>query len=275
LRGKIFFTWNGLYYRFESLQADNSDLVVEEFKVFNDKSIARLINIWGRVNFAGLGINDIDLTTSGDVFLLDGSSIQNRFGFSGEMLAGIGDPPIRIKGSLNNLLVSGQLVIKSAKLFFPSVQGLAYDIYADDFTYRIITDDKSNKYLDTLIKVSQDDLDEVDPFLRYNYELTTREPSIADFITYDLDIVTEKNIYVNMIMNPLTREELFGDITGILRLDNRTPDKHLQLFGDMYIVGDSYYRFYKNFKIQDSKLAFNGDYLDPAVDIIQSIKMLA
>jgi hypothetical protein len=272
-RGRFFFTWNGLYYRFESsFKADKSDLVVEQFKVFNDRSTSRFINIWGKINFAGLGINDIDLTTSGDMYLLDGSSIQNRFGFSGEMLAGIGNPPIRIKGSLNNLLVSGQLVIKSAKLYFPSVQGLAYDIYADDFTYRIITDENSGKYLDTLIKISQEDLDEADPFLRYNYQLTTREPSIADFITYDLDIVTEKNIYVNMIMNPLTREELFGDITGLLKLDNRTPDKHLQLFGDMYIVGDSYYRFYKNFRIQDSKLRFNGDYLDPEVDITAEYK---
>ena len=49
------------------------------------------------------------------MYVLDGTSIQNRFGFYGEMLAGIGDPPIRIKGNLNNLLVSGQLLVKKAK----------------------------------------------------------------------------------------------------------------------------------------------------------------
>jgi len=271
-KGRFFFSWNGLYYRFEtSLKAENSDLIVEQFKVFNDVGKIRFMNIWGKINFAGLGINEIDLSTSGDMYFLDGSSIQNRFGFSGEMLAGIGNPPIRIKGPLNNLLVSGQLMIKSAKLYFPSIQGLAYDINTDDFAYRIITDEKTKKYLDTVIVVS-DELENIDPFLRYNYQITKREPSVADFITYDLEIVTEKNIYVNMIMNPLTREELFGEIQGNLKLDNKTPDKRFQLFGDMNIVGDSYYRFYKNFKIKDSRMSFRGDYMNPEINLTAEYK---
>ena len=267
-KGRFFFSWNGLYYRFETrLKAEKSELIVEEFKVFNDNARDRFINIWGTIQFAGLGINEINLQTSGDMFFLDGSSIQNRFGFSGEMLAGSGNPPIRIKGSPSNLTVSGQLVIKSARLFFPSIQGLAYDIYSDDFTYRIITDEKTQKYLDTLIIAAEDELESIDPFLRYNYELSKREPSVADFINYDMEIITEKNIYINMIMNPLTREELFGEITGNLKLDNKTADRRFQMFGDMNIVGDSYYRFYKNFKIIDSKLEFRGDYLDPKIEI--------
>lgn len=267
-RGRFFFTWNGLYYRFEtSLKAENSDLIVEQFKVYNDVGRSRFLNIWGKINFTGLGINEIDLTTSGDMYFLDGSSIQNRFGFSGEMLAGIGDPPIRIKGPLNNLLVSGQLVIKSAKLYFPTLQGLAYDVNADDYAYRIITDEKTKQYLDTVIVVSDDELDNIDPFLKYNYQIQKREPSVADFITYDLEIVTEKNIYVNMMMNPVTREELFGEIRGNLKLDNRTPDRRFQMFGDMNIVGDSYYRFYKNFRIRDSKMTFQGDYMDPKINL--------
>jgi translocation-and-assembly-module (TAM) inner membrane subunit TamB-like protein len=272
-KGRFFFTWNGLYYRFEtSLKAENSDLVVEQFKVYNDVGKTRYMNIWGKINFAGLGINDIDLQTSGEMFFLDGSSIQNRFGFSGTMLAGIGNPPIRIKGPPNNLLVSGQLVIKEAKLYFPSVQSLAYDVNADDFSYRIITDEKTRKYLDSVIVISNEELDNIDPFLRYNYQLTMREPTVADFITYDLEIVTEKNIYVNMIMNPVTREELFGEIQGNLRLDNRTTDKRFEMFGDMNIVGDSYYRFYKNFKIRDSKLTFQGDIMDPKVELTAEYK---
>ena len=129
------------------------------------------------------------------MYFLDGSSIQNRFGFYGEMLGGIGDPPIRIKGNLRNLLVSGQLVIKSAKLFFPAISSLAYDIYSDDFTYRILTDSTGYKFLDTTISVSQEDLGDLDPFLRYNYILEKREPTVADYITYDLDIFNGKEYY--------------------------------------------------------------------------------
>ena len=183
------------------------------------------------------------------------------------MLSGIGTPPIRIKGNLRNLLVSGQLVIKSAKLYFPAISSLAYDIYSDDFTYRILTDSTGFRFLDTTITVSEEDVGSLDPFLRYNYILEKREPTVADYITYDLDIVLEKNIAVNVNMNSLTREELNGEFQGNLRLDNRTSDRRFQLFGRLNIVGDSYYRFYKNFSIRDSYLEFNGDYNNPALNI--------
>lgn len=267
-KGRIFFTWNGLYYRFEtSLKTDRSDLIVENFRIYNDRDNSRHIDVFGKINFAGLSVNDIDLTTSGDMYFLDGSSIQNRFGFYGEMLGGVGDPPIRIKGNLRNLLVSGQLRIKSAKLFFPAISSLAYDIYSDDFTYRILTDSAGFRFLDTSITISEEDIGNLDPFLRYNYILEKREPTVADYITYDLDIVLEKNINVNVNMNSLTREELNGEFMGNLKLDNRTPDRRFQLFGRLNIVGDSYYRFYKNFSIRNSYLDFNGDYNNPALTI--------
>ncbi len=267
-RGRLFFTWNGLYYRFESsIKTDKSDLIVEKFSIFNDRDLSRHIDVTGKINFAGLSVNYIDLETRGDMYFLDGSSIQNRFGFYGEMLGGIGDPPIRIQGNLRNLLVSGQLVIKSAKLYFPAISSLAYDVYSDDFTYRILTDKAGFKFLDTTITISQEDIGSLDPFLRYNYILEKREPTVADYITYDLDILMEKNIVVNVNMNSLTREELNGEFQGNLKLDNRTPDKRFQLFGRLNIVGDSYYRFYKNFAIKDSYLDFNGDYNDPLLNI--------
>lgn len=275
-RGRFFFSWNGLYYRFEtSLKTDKSDLIVEKFSVYNDRDRARHIDIFGKINFAGLSVNDIDLSTQGDMYLLDGSSIQNRFGFYGEMLAGIGTPPIRIKGNLNDLLVSGQMVIKSAKLYFPSISSLAYDVYSDDFTYRILTDANGFRFLDTTIVVSPEDLGNLDPFLRYNYILDSKEPSVADYITYDLDILMEKNILVNINMNSLTREELNGEFQGDLKLDNRTPDRRFQLFGRLNIVGDSYYRFYKNFRINDSYLDFIGDYNNPLLNIKAEYKNIS
>lgn len=267
-KGRMFFNWTGSYYRFESsLKTENSDLIVENFSLYNDRDRSRHIDVFGKINFSGLSLNYIDLTTRGDVVLLDETSIQNRFGFYGDMVAGIGDPPITIKGNLTNLLVSGQLKIKSAKLYFPSISSLEYDIYSDDFTYKIITDPAGNQYLDTVITVSEEELPTLDPFLRYNYILEKREPTVADYITYDLDIDLEKNIYVNMNMNSLTREELNGEFQGDLKLDNRTPDKRFQLFGRLNIVGDSYYRFYKNFKINNSYIDFIGDYNNPLLNI--------
>lgn len=267
-KGRLFFNWLGTYYRFEtSLKTANSNLIVENFSLYNDRSRDRHLDIWGSIDFTGLSLNYIDLTTRGDIQLLDESSIQNKFGFYGDMVAGIGTPPITIKGNLTNLLVSGQLVIKSAKLFFPSISSLEYDVYADDFTYKIITDPSGNRYLDTTVTLTEEELAGLDPFLRYSYILERKEPSVADYITYDLDIVMEKSIYVNMNMNSLTREELNGEFKGDLKLDNRTSDKRFQLFGRLNIVGDSYYRFYKNFRIQNSYLDFIGDYNDPSLNI--------
>ncbi len=275
-KGRMFFSWNGQYYRFESiLKTDKSDLIIENFSLYNDNEKTRHIDIFGRINFSGMSVNDIDLTTRGDMYLLDGTSIQNRFGFYGEMLAGIGDPPIRIKGNLNNLLVSGQLLVKKANLFFPTISSLAYDIYNDDFTYRILTDSIGYKFLDTTITIAQEDLGDLDPFLRYNYILEKKEPSFADYITYDLDILLEKNINVNINMNSLTREELKGEFQGNLKLDNRTPNRDFQLFGRLNIIGDSYYRFYKNFRINNSYLDFIGDYNNPELNIKAEYKNIS
>lgn len=267
-KGRFFFSWTGLYYRFETmLKTSGSDLVVERFSVYNDNDRARHIDVFGRINFAGLGINEIDLLTSGDMYILDNSSIQNRFGFYGEMLGGIGNPPITIKGNLEKLVVAGQLVIKKARIFFPSVSSLEYNIYSDDFTYRILTNPEGTEFLDTLISVSQNELSELDPFLRYNYILQKKETSFSDNIIYDLDILLEKNIYVNMNMNSLTREELNGEFQGNLKLDNKTINKDFQMFGRLNIIGDSYYRFYKNFRIEESHLDFTGDYNNPILEI--------
>ena len=44
-------------------------------------------------------------------------------------------------------------------------------------------------------------------------------------------------------------------------------NRDFQLFGRLNIIGDSYYRFYKNFRINDSYLDFIGDYNNPELNI--------
>ena len=112
-----------------------------------------------------------------------------------------------------------------AQIYSSQVSSLAYDIYTDDFTYRILTDNDGFTLPDTTITIAQEDLGDLDPFLRYNYILEKKEPSFADYITYDLDILLEKNINVKINMNSLTREELKGEFQGNLKLDNRTPEQ--------------------------------------------------
>jgi hypothetical protein len=267
-KGRFLLTINNLYYRFNaSFRAQNSDLIVDNFAMYYVDDDARHLNAWGKVNFAGLRVNNIDLTTSGDVKVMDRSSRQNRFGFYGDLIAGIGTPAVTIKGDLNRLYVAGQLLIKQGSLLFPSVQGLEYNVYADDFIYRILDDSTGSRYLDTVVVVEKNQLDEIDPFLKYKYLLANKPASFSDNIVFDLNVVTQKNIYASINFNELTREELFGEIQANLRIQN-VETKDFQFFGTMEIVGDSYYRiYYKNFKIEDSRLIFDGPYDNPLLQI--------
>ncbi len=267
-KGRFFSEVNGLFYRFNSnIIADKSDFDIDKFSLYYEDDDARHIDIWGKINFAGLKLNYIDLNTSGDVKILDRSSPTNRFGFYGDMIAGIGTPSITIKGDLNNLVVAGKLVVKNANLIFPSLHGLAYNIYEDNFTYRILTDSTGNNYLDTEVVISPTKLNEIDPFLLYSEILEEKPPSPIDFITFDLEVETEKNVYVSITFNTLTSEAMFGEIQGKMLINNKTFDKRFQFFGNMNIVGDSYYRYYKNFAISNSSIVFEGDPINPRINI--------
>lgn len=266
-KGRFKFEMNDMYYRFESkFRAENTSLVLEKFDVRNIQDNGRHLNIWGKIDLSEKGIDYIDLTTSGDLVVLENSSRQTAFGFYGDMVAGVGKTPITITGNLDNLLVKGQFVIKSANLVFPSLQGFAYDIYADEFTYKIINDTLTNTYLDTVIVVSPDELNSIDPFLRYKTLLSEKRSSFMDKVTFDLDVKTLKNIYVTIMFNDITREELFGELNGSIKMDNLT-NKQYAFNGVIDIVGDSYYRYFKNFKVNNSRLIFEGPPTNPRLEI--------
>jgi hypothetical protein len=267
-KGRFFLEINNLYYRFNaSFRAENSDLIVQNFRVSYVDDDRRHLDGAGKINFSGLRVNNIDITTTGDVKVLDRSSKQTRFGFYGDMVAGSGAPAITIKGDLDRLYVEGQLLIKEANLVFPSLQGLEYNVNADDYIYRILNDTSGKRYLDTVVVVKEDNLNELDPFVKYKYQLANKPASFTDNIVFDLFVKTEKNVYVSINFNELTKEELFGEISGDVEIENKNS-KDMNFLGAMEIVGDSYYRiYYKNFKIENSRLVFEGPYDNPQLNI--------
>jgi len=266
-KGRFYFGLTGMYHRFESqLKTEGSDIVVQEFRIFNIDDVSRHLDAWGRINIAGLTVNNINIATSGDIVVLDGSSEGTAFGFYGNMIAGPGDPTITITGNLKKLNVQGQLLIKSANLTFPTIPGTSYDIYSDDFVYKVITDTTGALYKDTTITISPDELQGIDPFMRSYVVSEEKSNEVSTNVVYSLNIKTLKNAFVNVNINNVTQQQLLGEIQTDLEVNNEVNNE-LQVFGDLNIVGDSYFRFYRNFKVNDSRVSFIGDPSNPYINI--------
>jgi hypothetical protein len=81
----------------------------------------------------------------------------------------------------------------------------------------------------------------------------------------DINVKTQKNMYVSIDFDNLTKDRLFGEITVDLNL--KTEDKEFQAVGEVNIINNSYYRFYKDFKLRNSKITFDGPISNPVLDI--------
>jgi hypothetical protein len=266
-KGRFFFELTGMYHRFETkLKTEGSDVVVEKFSIYNIDDYAKHLDAWGRINIAGLTINNIDLSTSGDVVVLDGSSEGTDFGFYGNVIAGPGNPPITITGNLKKIFVEGQLLIKSADLTFPTIPGTSYDFNTDNFVYKVITDTSGTLYKDTTIVISPDNLHEVGPFMKAYVISVEKVKSVSTSVIYNVNIKTVKNAFVNVNINSLAQQQLLGEIKADLEVNNETNNQ-MQVFGEVDIVGDSYFRFYRNFKIDFSRISFTGDPSNPYINI--------
>ena len=109
--------------------------------------------------------------------------------------------------------------------------------------------------------------EKINPFLRNRYVLidTAKSFSIMNTLSLDINVKTVKNLYVSLDFNNLTRDRLFGEITADLRL--RSDSSRIRMRGDVNVVGNSYYRFYRDFKVKDSKITFHGPINKPELDI--------
>jgi hypothetical protein len=266
-KGRFLLAATGLYHRFNAkLRTENNTLVVDNFRILNLEDNGRHIDFWGRVNFDGLNVKDIDLSSSGDIVVLDESALENDFGMTGNMVVGSGDPPVRIHGDLQKLYIDGQLLIKDANIKFSSIPTSPYDISSDNFIYKMMKDTTYPGFKDTVIIVPPEKFSQVDPFLR-EFIVASSEPKkkTETNIIYNLQIKTWKNAVVSILFNPLTSEELYGEMQADIDLNNNIGQ--MQLNGVVDIVGDSYYRFYRNFKVKDSKLTFRGVPNNPELNI--------
>jgi len=267
LKGKYLLDLTGMYYDFKfNVSTENSKLIIDNISLYNPADDTKHIDLRGSIDFKGYKLNDIDLTTSGDMVLLDKSNKENKLSLKGYVLGGIGTPPITIKGNLDKLNIKGQFLIKNATIASLPDSRRGYQKSEKNIIY--INDRDSVFVSDTnRRKVTLGEYERINPFLRNRFILvdTAKNISIMDMLALDLAIKTEKNMNISIDFKNLTRDRLFGEVNADLRL--RSNRGRLLATGEVNVVGNSYYRFYRDFKVKESKIVFNGPIDKPQLDI--------
>ena len=267
VKGKYFWDFTGMFYNYNfKISTENSKLIIEYIRLYNPDDDTRHIDFFGNIDFKGYNLNDINLTTSGDMVLLDKSNEENRLGLKGYLLGGIGNPPVTIKGNMKKLNINGQFLIKQATIMSLPNSRQGYQIDHENMVYisakdSVLTSDTNRR------RVSLTEYENVNPFMRNRYILidTTKSLSVMDILALDLEIKTEKNIYVSIDFNNLTRDRLFGEIMADLHI--KSDGGLLNVTGGADVTGNSYYRYYRDFKIKESKITFRGPIDKPELDI--------
>ena len=262
--GSLFVSTTGMNYLY-ALDAStaNSKLVIDNLRVSNVDEDTRHIDLNGNIDFTGMKVNDIDMKMTGDMVIIDKDVDKNDLGVYGYLWGGSGTPPITIKGSLDKLKIAGQFLIKEATISSVPMNGSGYDTESDDFTYVNATVDTTLSK-DSLIAITQKDFKKVNPFEKYKY-VTIDSVSTSSAIDFDLNVKTQKTIYVSIDFNNLTRDRLFGEVQADLTM--KTEGKNIVANGRLDVVGNSYYKLYRNFKISNSSVTFDGPIDDPSINL--------
>jgi hypothetical protein len=264
-KGGYLLPLTGMDYSFEAaMSTDNFKLVLDYLKLYNEDDDSRHIDLTGTLDFKDLNITDINLQATGDMVLLDKDVEQNDLGVYGYILAGIGNPPIKVQGSLDSLTVTGQLLVKDATISSIPMEGNGYNVDEDNFVYIDAGNDSVKVLRDSLIVLEAEQYYNINPFNRSQY-VVFADSSKQTSLNLDLNVKTENNIYASIDFNNLTRDRLFGELKA--DLDIKTVDGQLQAFGSVDVAGDSYYRFYRDFKLNESSVKFDGDITNPELDI--------
>src|SRR4030095_6921320 len=119
-------------------------------------------------------------------------------------------------------------------------------------------------FSDTLIIITLEEYNRLNPFERMGYRVSD-ESKKQRLINLDVNVKTENEIYVDIDFNNITKDRLFGQLKA--DLDIKIENNKLQAFGTVDVERDSYYRFYRDFKLNESRIKFEGDLTNPILDI--------
>lgn len=253
-------------------------LILNNARINSINEPSQYMNIYGDIDFTNLKLNNINLAMDGTVQAFDRSNGMSKLGIGGDLVIGSrSSNPITIKGNADELVLAGDVILVSGNVIMNPVSGKEYDIYNDDFTYKVLID--SSSFGDTLSQFlvyeidtwSKRDYTSLNPFERYFVPVdSTQLPAVessSKFI-YDIKLLTDPNkyIYLNFIVNEQTKNEFFGDVAVDLAMNNRAGDDNIQANGIVTLGPSAYYRFYRNFDASGD-IRFDGELTNPKLNI--------
>lgn len=272
------FDMTRMIYGFEAdIETDKQNLLITGSKLFIPEDPTRFMNTTGYIDLTNLKLNDIDLEMNGTVQLLQRKYGPTGFGIYGDLYGGSGTPKLRVKGNSDEVILSGNLLLISGNVIMDPLGASdlsIYQLYDDNYSYIVNID--SNVIHDSIFVAFVDSLNNLDPqeiitlnpfdraLVTVDSAMFTEEAPASKFL-FDIDIKTERNIYLNFIVNERAKNEFFGNV-NVDMIVRTTQGDTMSAFGRVELGPNSKYRFYKNFDATGS-VDFNGPIADPKLDI--------
>lgn len=281
----------------------NNDVRIDSVTIANDQLDYRSGRgtATGRIKLKGLSIDSVDVTLrTPALFVLSKSSKTVSPTLYGDMvIASDGDRPLRFFGTLQNPYLRGDVSVLNAYIFFPedkSLKGIQRT-----FCFETVRKDK-DKMLITERDCARNAYTVMTPFLTSSaasiaprqqgdgadaqeeeqvkvigtpFKFKERK-SFADIIDYDLNVRIRGRFTV--LMDFGTFEQLVADveqenIERPLRYV-KTPDAPLnhKLFGDVRVLPNSTYNFYRSFKANGTMAFTTGAIDNPRLQLSAELR---
>jgi hypothetical protein len=272
-KGNFTFDMTGVNYIFDAnLNADNEKLNFRKFKIFHRSDPGKIMDMGGFIDFSNLSFNDLELRLKGSAKLLDENVTQNIMGIYGNLFGATGLNDLVLKGNADNLYMTGDLNITDGRILIVPQYKIAYDIYKDNFIYKVLLDSITTKrdslyVLRITDSLSIGDKSRLDPFENYFYNLadTTKEAPKPSNFKYYIKIKSLKDIYAKLIIEEKSGQEFAGNVSANVTIDNLESES-FSTRGRVDIGQNAYYKFYKNFT-STGYVIFNGDVTNPELYI--------
>jgi len=258
----------GIQYQLEGKLVPSGDRIqFQNMVIRNAGNTDRAMAISGTLGLLGLRLNDFDLRFDGSLEVMREDFRSPGGKFYGDLYVSSGSNGIHWKGTLDQSLASGDVVVNSARLTFPpereaagfTIRSIAV-LYVDD-TSKVAPSNGNSKLLQPKPPPNGARTNGGTPSVTQNAE----NKSFLDRIGYDLSIQVSEQTKVRFVFSTATSEELYAVLRGRLGfLKNQTSAK---VSGELAVGEGSYYYLIKKFNASGS-LQFTGDPLNPELNIV-------